>query len=693
MDIGKHAPAKLQFCLLDKELEHNTSVKQSVKLFHACSFLFCEEALRAASRKKNGRKIVFITENFDGDLFKRIKSVSKQILGPPALAHFAAICTDHLPDIRRPIYSLAMEGVVAVVSGFCDQQTGQIVREIHNMGGLVIRRLVSSSLSLNPPVKRPTHLITYNALSAGYQTAIENPSKIEIMTEDWPAQLWRRRSTRNTGSTPDVIQRRCRFQGCFLRHIRFHLLGFGQTERLHWITYIANAGGSVESDLSLSSDIVVVNHHNRNIEARLHVSSEERHVELIVDSVTRWFVLHDGQHVVTADLLIVSFSRKILPSLLQFSVFRDGNNFQGGVHVRKRRLSLEDAEPEPETFCSPKRRLYRSAKSMMPRYPPSDSPTKQLRSLILGSPALTDQPRIEQPVYRKSETSTDEPPKEREPSKRHQRIMELLDTERNYVIILRSLLTHVKSGLECGENGRGGCLDAGQVGAIFGRLPDIFSIHEQIVRELETVMSPWDDGCEIGSLFLQHVFNISKSYPPFVCSFEEIQRIVQDTCIGKAKVRTLLKRLLMLPEFGRQSLSDLLIRPVQRLPTVVLLLKDIQKYTSDNHPDHENLQTAINELQIILRAMNSHATGNNDNLENEAESSCDMKMSDGFNKRAMEKARKLASQTTLRVSKVFSGLGTRSGSGIKRAASMMLFTPAKSARSQPKCDEESKSEE
>lgn len=54
----------------------------------------------------------------------------------------------------------------------------------------------------------------------------------------------------------------------------------------------------------------------------------------------------------------------------------------------------------------------------------------------------------------------------------------------------------------------------------------------------------------------------------------------------------------------RQSLQELLITPVQRLPRYALLLDAIRKKTPDNLPDHKLLQEAIAKVEDVLTHIN-----------------------------------------------------------------------------------------
>ncbi|XP_061540619.1 protein ECT2 isoform X4 [Phycodurus eques] len=95
-----------------------------------------------------------------------------------------------------------------------------------------------------------------------------------------------------------------------------------------------------------------------------------------------------------------------------------------------------------------------------------------------------------------------------------------------------------------------------------------------------------------------------KAYPPFVNFFE----MSKDTIIRcekqKPRFHAFLKINQAKPECGRQALVELLIRPVQRLPSVALLLNDIKKHTSDENPDKMKLENAIESLKEVMTHIN-----------------------------------------------------------------------------------------
>lgn len=66
--------------------------------------------------------------------------------------------------------------------------------------------------------------------------------------------------------------------------------------------------------------------------------------------------------------------------------------------------------------------------------------------------------------------------------------------------------------------------------------------------------------------------DLVKAYPPFVNFFENTKEMLVKCDQTKPRFHAFLKICQTKPECGRQSLQELLIRPVQRLPSISLLL-------------------------------------------------------------------------------------------------------------------------
>ena len=66
--------------------------------------------------------------------------------------------------------------------------------------------------------------------------------------------------------------------------------------------------------------------------------------------------------------------------------------------------------------------------------------------------------------------------------------------------------------------------------------------------------------------------DLVRAYPPFINFFENTRDMLIKCDKTKPRFHAFLKLCQTNPECGRQSLQDLLIRPVQRLPSISLLL-------------------------------------------------------------------------------------------------------------------------
>lgn len=97
---------------------------------------------------------------------------------------------------------------------------------------------------------------------------------------------------------------------------------------------------------------------------------------------------------------------------------------------------------------------------------------------------------------------------------------------------------------------------------------------------------------------------LTKAYPPYVNFFEQMKETLLQCDQQKPRFHAFLKICQAKPECGRQSLQDLMIRPVQRLPSISLLMNDILKHTPKTNPDHEKLLDALKAIKEVMTYIN-----------------------------------------------------------------------------------------
>ena len=95
-----------------------------------------------------------------------------------------------------------------------------------------------------------------------------------------------------------------------------------------------------------------------------------------------------------------------------------------------------------------------------------------------------------------------------------------------------------------------------------------------------------------------------KAYPPFVNFFEQTKEVLSLSDRSKPRFHAFLKLGQSNPKCRRQSLQELLIRPVQRLPSISLLLNDLLKQTPKSNPDHSELEKALSTIKEVMTHIN-----------------------------------------------------------------------------------------
>lgn len=187
---------------------------------------------------------------------------------------------------------------------------------------------------------------------------------------------------------------------------------------------------------------------------------------------------------------------------------------------------------------------------------------------------------------------------------RHRACLELLQTERNYVKILETIVTLFKVPLENPE-AQDPILPMTDVKIIFGNVTPIYDVHKRMLSELETMIeTDWKETNCIGKVFVAHSIDLLKAYPPFVNFFEDTKKTI-NTCDTKyPRFHAFLKRCQSRIECNRESLTEMLIRPVQRLPSISLIITELIKRTDESNADKKYLTEALENIKRVMNMIN-----------------------------------------------------------------------------------------
>ncbi|KAH8402863.1 hypothetical protein KR222_008098, partial [Zaprionus bogoriensis] len=189
-------------------------------------------------------------------------------------------------------------------------------------------------------------------------------------------------------------------------------------------------------------------------------------------------------------------------------------------------------------------------------------------------------------------------------SMRFNHFMDFYTTESNYVGILDTILNLFKNKLEELAETNDPLLNKSEIKSIFGNFLPIHEVHQSMLENLRQLHANWREDCLIGDIIIQHRDELIKAYPPYVNFYEQMKEQLQYCDREYPRFHAFLKINQTKPECGRQSLQDLMIRPVQRLPSISLLLNDILKHTSNGNADHSRLEDALKAIKQVTLHIN-----------------------------------------------------------------------------------------
>uniref|UniRef100_A0A669BEN6 Epithelial cell transforming 2 n=1 Tax=Oreochromis niloticus TaxID=8128 RepID=A0A669BEN6_ORENI len=497
---------------------------------------------------------VFVLTDFDSPEYNYLYKHEHRIVGPPVVLHCAAK-DEPLQFSCRPLYSTTMLNLSLCFTGFRNkEEMKNLVNLVHHMGG-TIRKDFSTKV---------THLVAYSTHGEKYRLAVCMGTP--ILTPSWILKAWERRDDefRTEFKVPP-------FQDCVLS-----FLGFSEEEKANMEERTLKHGGMyLEVGNERCTHMVV----EENLVKELPFSPSKN---LFVVK-QEWFwgsIQMDARAGESMYLYEKNDSPAMKRAVSLLSLTTPNSN------RKRRRLKDTLAQLTKETEISP--------------FPPRKRPSAE-HSLSIGS--LLDISNTPE-TCKGSKPSKSSTPVLSKQSARWQVSKELYQTESNYVDILSTILQLFKHPLEKEGQVGGPILAQEEIKTIFGSIPDIYEVHTRIKNDLEELLTDWSENRSVGNIILKYSKELVKAYPPFVNFFEMSKETIVRCEKQKPRFHAFLKINQAKPECGRQTLVELLIRPVQRLPSVALLLNDIKKHTSDDNPDKITLEKAIESLKEVMTHIN-----------------------------------------------------------------------------------------
>ena len=533
-----------------------------------------------ASCMSDAVEVVFLCEPFEGEDFDYIWKEDHRIIGPPVVFS----CAEEkkpLPFSSRPLYCTTMSNIVVCFTGFKEKsKLSKLCALVHFMGGSVRRDFNA----------RVTHLVANSVHGDKYRAAVGLGTC--IMTEEWVQKCWDMRSSLTWRADNDDMMdyKLPPFFDCCLT-----FLGFSEEEKAHMEETTIEQGGTFCSFEDKIFTHVVVEDGVQDVPPEI---MDTPHVKIVKQE---WFWA-SIQVDACADTALYLFKQPNAEPI------RSCGTPSSHQKSRKRRRMKETDVMELLSPSSPCHAAKRKSGDILS----VSSFSGSLLDVTMASPGTPQEDLFHTPSGQMTPRHGT-PAKVLSPLKpktaRHQVALELLQTERNYVEILNTILKVFKMPLEQEDQRAGPILAPEEIKTIFGSLPDILEVHHKIMIELEKMLSSWTEDKCIGDVIFQHADVLMKVYPVFVNFFEMSKETVMKCDRERPRFHAFLKICLGKPECGRQTLAELLIRPVQRLPSMNLLLTDLLKQTKkadSSNPDIVPLGKAIEALKTVMTHINEY---------------------------------------------------------------------------------------
>ncbi|KRF85036.1 protein ECT2 isoform X4 [Drosophila virilis] len=509
----------------------------------------------------------YVLQDFEDEIFDTIHKQKECILGPPALK-YAAEMKQTLGQNTRPIYNYAMRGVVTCFTGIRKKdELTKLVNLIHSMGGCIKKDLNTKT----------THLICNHSGGEKYQYA--KTFRLTVVRPAWVYAAWSARDSLEFEATQDSFTKAHRLKAFEGQKICF--FGFPAEEHQHMVDVLLENGGvCAELDDPECSHVVVDEH------TTVSKPEPKNHNTHILKSDWFWYTIQNG-YANEMDYLFGDY----LDSITNTPSTDRRDSLPISFNKRKRKRFSQRIQLEGTPLGTGKRRSSVSDAGLLSVsnsfFDCTTSPDKLENDKLL--------------LHVEPEASEATPTKK---SMRFNHFMDFFTTESNYVGILDTILNLFKNKLEELAETNDSLLNKSEIKSIFGNFLPIHEVHQSMLEHLRKLHANWREDCLIGDIIIQHRDELIKAYPPYVNFYEQMKEQLQYCDREYPRFHAFLKINQTKPECGRQSLQDLMIRPVQRLPSISLLLNDILKHTNGSNADHARLEEALKAIKQVTLHIN-----------------------------------------------------------------------------------------
>ena len=418
----------------------------------------------------------------------------------------------------RPLYSTAMLGLAVCFIGYRKSENKKELRRllflIHSMGG----RVMSDETKV-------THLVAKHLRDEKYQYAAT--FDVPVVKDGWIVSAWERRGEVGFKSSEPGFQDGWRvkpFHGA-----RVHFLGFTDEERAHMAAELERNGGRECRDYKTDpcTHVVVESVGVRAMPPDARAETAVVRAEWFWQSIQMDACASENEHLFA----------KTLESFLspRPSYFSPGGH--PGSHGRRKKRRTEAvrqlAQGGDGVGLSTTKKARSSlgelravetvgaAGSFVLDTPDKNSSSSGARDNTPLSPAGAPGSPRQQAAAAAGQQQADL----KSLTPRQQIFHELVQTEENYVNILRTVVEVFKEPL---EDPKMPLLNQQQMKIIFGNVPPILEVHAKMLDDFGRALEAWDEGSTcVGDIVQRYTQVMLKVYPPFVNFFENTKQTLE----------------------------------------------------------------------------------------------------------------------------------------------------------------------
>ncbi|XP_056013747.1 uncharacterized protein LOC125646134 isoform X6 [Ostrea edulis] len=179
-------------------------------------------------------------------------------------------------------------------------------------------------------------------------------------------------------------------------------------------------------------------------------------------------------------------------------------------------------------------------------------------------------------------------------------VRSIIESEKSYIDSLSRIVNDYKSSILFTYN-----LDKECVRVVFSKVQEILHHHMMFQIELAESVSKWYTEEKIGGIFTASFSRdmVVNVYSAYVNNFPMAMEEIKAAQISKPNLDEFLNNMSK-KSVDRLNLFGLMVKPIQRFPQFIMLIKDLLKYTPHHHHDRSCLQSALTDLENVTHILN-----------------------------------------------------------------------------------------